>query len=197
MNGIYLTADLHLGHEKVAGLRGFDSAVEHDRHVMEALHYSMPARSTLYVLGDLCMDSQRKYALDRLWRFRALMGHTMHLVFGNHDAGHSMHRKARRRELQMEYLEAFDTIGDSAVLRHNRENIFLNHFPYSGDHTEEDRYAQWRLPDLGVKLIHGHTHQATPTTLERPNQVCVSWEAWGYPVHLDQVMAEFEGVADE
>ena len=28
--GIYLIADPHLGHEKVAGIRGFSSSAEHD-----------------------------------------------------------------------------------------------------------------------------------------------------------------------
>lgn len=190
MSGIFLTADLHLGHEKVANLRGFNTTKEHDRHVTSGLTASMPARSTLYVLGDLSMESWRDYALDSLMRIKQLYNHTMHLVFGNHDPGHSMHKSARR--VQREYLEVFDTVGDSAVLKWNKEKVLLSHFPYSGDHTEEERYMQWRLPNLGAKLIHGHTHQDTPTVPERPNQVCVSWDAWRGPVPMMLAMEQVE-----
>lgn len=99
MTGIYLTADLHLGHQKLAELRGFDSVARHDRAIL------------------------------------------------------------------------------------------LSHFPYGGrDHTSEARYQQWRLPDRGAPLVHGHTHQSEPWSPKYKGQVCVSWEAWNQPARLDEVV---------
>lgn len=33
-------------------------------------------------------------------------------------------------------------------------------FPYSGDHTEEDRFEKYRPIDEGLWLLHGHVHCA-------------------------------------
>lgn len=39
-----------------------------------------------------------------------------------------------------------------------RRHVVLSHFPYTGDHTAEDRLDAWRLKDAGLWLLHGHTH---------------------------------------
>lgn len=50
----FFTADLHLAHPKLAGLRGFDTVAAHDAAVMAALHRLDPQHDTLWVLGDIC-----------------------------------------------------------------------------------------------------------------------------------------------
>ncbi len=74
--------------------------------------------------------------------------------------------------------------------------VLLSHFPYVGDRGQE-RYAQWRLKDEGLPLLHGHTHSAEeisytprinngggwPTT-----QMHVGLDAWNLtPVSLEQI----------
>ena len=65
----------------------------------------------------------------------------------------------------------------------------VSHFPYSGDHSEESRYDQWRLPDFGVPIIHGHTHSSEILS-HSPNgtpQINIAWEAVGGLVTFDSL----------
>ena len=36
--------------------------------------------------------------------------------------------------------------------------MLLSHFPYRGDHYEDDRYEAYRLRDEGLPLLCGHVH---------------------------------------
>ena len=49
MSSIYITADLHLGHEKVALARGFTTVAEHDRVIIDNINSVVHKRSCLYV----------------------------------------------------------------------------------------------------------------------------------------------------
>jgi len=191
MSRIYFTADLHLGHELVAYHRGFTDAEHHDDWVVQTLIDILPKDSTLWVLGDVMgWGSHRDYALSLLQEVREHTGTTMNLVTGNHDTCHPMHRNAHKE--QRKYLQVFDSVQAFAKIRHNRHDVLLSHFPYQGDHTVEERFNQWRLRDYGQPLVHGHTHQTTPTDPTRLNQVCVSWDAWGRPAKLHEVMADLK-----
>ena len=44
------------------------------------------------------------------------------------------------------------------------------------DHTDPPRYMQWRLPDMGHFLLHGHTHSTEKRTSAR--EIHVGWDAW-------------------
>lgn len=191
MSRIYFTADLHLGHELVAYHRGFTVAEHHDDWVVQTLIDTLPKDSTLWVLGDVMgWGSHRDYALSLLQEVREHTGTTMHLVAGNHDTCHPMHRNSQKE--QHKYLRVFDSVQAFTKIRHNRRDILLSHFPYTGDHTEEERFNQWRLRNYGQPLVHGHTHQTSPQDAARPHQVCVSWDAWDKPAKLHEVMAILE-----
>lgn len=183
MSQIYFTADLHLGHDLVATDRGYQDTADHDNHIINEIE-QLPAGSTLWILGDLDRGSEHDHALQALDHIACNV--RLQLVAGNHDASHPMHRRAHL--YQRKYMRVFHSVQQSAKIRHNNREVLLSHFPYEGDHTDEPRYNQWRLRDYGQPLVHGHTHQATPTHPDRPNQVCVSWDAWGRPAQLDEVM---------
>ena len=190
MGNTYFTADLHLGHEKVAGIRGYKDVAAHDSDIIGTLMYSgLRPRDTLWILGDIMgKGSDRDHALEMLGQVVRETGVTLRLVSGNHDTSASMHRRAHREVPK--YYPVFDSVQDFARIRHNNRDVLLSHFPYqgSGDRGASERYAQYRLPNMGLPLIHGHTHQDSPTVVHRPNQVCVSWDAWGRVASLDEVM---------
>lgn len=71
---VFVIADLHLGHEKLAVIRGFSSADEHDNHIVNAWNEKVTKRDVVYVLGDVF----------RLHRLPELKG-TKKLALGNHD----------------------------------------------------------------------------------------------------------------
>jgi calcineurin-like phosphoesterase family protein len=119
-----------------------------------------------------------------------------HLILGNHDPGHPMHRSAHRN--QAVYLNEFQSAQAFARRRINkdgtRHEVMLSHFPYQGDHGE-DRYPQYRLVDLGKPIIHGHTHSTEKVSFTRHNtlQVHVGVDAWRRPVRLEEIAAIIHG----
>ena len=70
----------------------------------------------------------------------------------------------------------------------------------------EPRYPQWRLPNEGARLLHGHTHGAERATVDAEDiytlasaapvrriytsrEIHVGWDAWARPV-ADHVLAD-------
>lgn len=186
MSNIWFTSDLHLGHEKVAELRGFESTMAHDYAVSFRWIERVSDRDTVWVLGDLCM-SDPEYALKCI----ANLPGTKHLIAGNHDACHPMHRRAHKMQPRYFGPGRFASVQPFARVKVNGTDVMLSHFPYTADRGET-RYPQWRLPDLGGWLLHGHTH--LPEVRTGPREIHVGLDAWGLaPVQLgdiERVMAE-------
>ena len=77
-----------------------------------------------------------------------------------------------------------------AKARIDGRTVLLSHLPYqdAGDHTAEERYPQFRLPDLGGWLVHGHTHSSLKADGLR--SVHVGLDAWGLrPVSEGEIAA--------
>jgi len=189
----WLISDLHLGHSFVAGLRGFDEVGDHDAAVMASLSVVTP-EDVLWVLGDVTCTGDRTKMSRAL---TMLMTHPArkHLVAGNHDPVHPMHAEAHKwipfyhpAFLSVQPFARLKIAGTDAGIR--RKSLLLSHFPYWGDSHGEDRYAQYRLPDLGLPLVHGHTHQPERTARGPGGglQINVCWEAWQRPVKLDEIV---------
>ena len=61
----------------------------------------------------------------------------------------------------------------------------LCHFPYEGDHGDEDRYPEHRPIDDGRWLLHGHVHEEWR---QRGRMINVGVDAWaGQPVSEEQL----------
>jgi calcineurin-like phosphoesterase family protein len=125
----------------------------------------------VWVLGDIAV-ADLDGALEKI---QALPG-TKHLISGNHDPSHPMHRKAAASQKRM--LTAFDSVQPFARRRIDGEDVLLSHFPYNGPGGDrgEIRYPQWRLPDLGAWLLHGHTHMEDQR--RHGKQIHVGVDAW-------------------
>lgn len=170
---VWFTSDLHLGHKSVARLRGME-VDQHDDRVLRGIR-ELPAGDRLWILGDLSRgaaeDEQR--ALQLLKEHGAHL--EMHLVPGNHDSCHPLHRSAFR--MQPHFLEVFTSVQPFQKLRWRGRSVYLSHFPRPGmDHAGmESRHDEVRL---GVDLlIHGHLHSPQPRT--GYGMVDVGQEAWG------------------
>lgn len=190
MTTTWFTSDLHLGHFLVADWRGFDSVLEHDHAVLSGIESSIRPGDTLWILGDLSSGTGRAEtaALERLRDWFDGCGVDFHLVAGNHDGVHPMHRAAHRRI--DDFLRVFHTVQPFARRRIAGERVWLSHFPWrgGGDHTAVERYDTVRLNDDGRSwLLHGHTHSRERIDRER-RQVHVGLDAWGLrPVTVDEV----------
>lgn len=180
----WFTSDLHLGHQFLADIRGFDSTDEHDETVLGHLDDAVRPGDTLWILGDL--SSGRSEAEERALNLigRQLAGIEKHLVAGNHDSCHPLFRSAFRR--QRRFLEVFDSVQAFQKLRWEGEDVYMCHFPRPGqDHVGmPSRYDDLRL--RVPLLIHGHLHSQFPMTAR--GQVDVGVEAWDLkPVPLEIV----------
>lgn len=167
-------SDLHLGDAFVAATRGYPTAEAHDTAICDTLRRTVRADARITLLGDIVgRASHIEYALALL---AALPGEK-HLIAGNHDPVASIHRNGWKRQAQ--FLEVFTSVRDFAVIRLNRQPVLMSHYPYLGesaDHTEHARYAQFRLPDMGLPLLHGHTHLGGQRA--HGNQLHVGVDAW-------------------
>jgi calcineurin-like phosphoesterase family protein len=175
---IWFTSDLHLGHEKVAKLRGFQDTIDHDEALAWNWTDQVKNGDQVWVLGDVAV-SNPAYALDLL----ASLPGDKHIVWGNHDKGHPMHRDAHRKAAQYTQLRAngraaFQSAQAFARRRVNGQSVLLSHFPYDGegDRPIADRHVQYRLRDEGVPLIHGHVHSSRAVTC--------SLEMWSTQIHV-------------
>lgn len=183
---LWFVSDPHWGHDWVSQLRGYKTSQDHDAWLLDTLQSTFKKNDTVWWLGDLAMANPT-YALALT---NTLPG-THHLVAGNHDQCHPMHRNAHSHTAQ--YLNVFKSVQAFARRKINGQDVLLSHFPYSeaanADHTHMPRYVQYRFPDLGTPLIHGHTHgqERLTSTVHNTQQVHVGLDAWKRPVNLDEI----------
>jgi calcineurin-like phosphoesterase family protein len=119
------------------------------------------------------------------------------LIPGNHDEVHGMHRDAHRNLLRASWAWTFESIQAFARIRIAGQSVLLSHLPYPGtsEGTDsegrpfDDRYQQWRLPNLGVPLLHGHTHRNERLSWNSGTpQIHIGVDAWDFaPVSLSAV----------
>ena len=176
----YYTADLHLCHEKVAKIRGFSSTREHDKAVLKGLEEVAHSGNQIFILGDISGGKHESDAIDQLVLATTSKNVDLHLIAGNHDSAHPMHRKYTKSRMWEVPSYLFSTTDTMGTFRHNKDKVMLSHFPYTGDRGE-DRYPEYRLKDTGKPIVHGHTHSSEKVSYSDKGslQICVSLDAWG------------------
>jgi len=171
MSTVLFIADLHLGHLNMAKKRGFATAEEHDEHIISQWNKKVHKRSTVYILGDVTMESSKPYPL--LNRMNGLK----RVVLGNHDMAKDI----------PELLKYVHSV--SGMVRY--KGIWLTHCPV------HERELEFRVP----RNIHGHIHEEQIMTWEQrdgdihfyPDERyhCVSCEHVDYtPVTLEELGIE-------
>lgn len=187
MTRTWYTSDLHFWHRRVAEIRGFASYAEHDAAIIRNWNARVRPDDIVWVLGDVHMLS------GGLHRVGELNG-VKHLVIGNHDSVFSAHRDAHKH--QGLYAQYFASMQAFARRKVADVEFLLSHFPYYGDHTQAERFAQYRLRDEGLPLVHGHLHVPDKYDLvNRPNMLHVGLDAWELaPVPQEVVIDELKEI---
>lgn len=198
MSGLWFTSDAHLGHALVARKRaeaGHCLELMHDVYLADQWDARVGSGDVVWVLGDLTLGD-----LDYALNWFAQRPGRLRLILGNHDEGHPMHRGAHK--VFGLYAGVFEYVATMARIRVAGQNVLLSHFPYPGtsEGTDEhgrpfdDRYSQYRLPNEGLPLIHGHTHRSEKLSWNRQGawkmtrQIHIGLDAWGLaPVPLNAV----------
>lgn len=147
-------------------------------------------RGVVWVLGDLCLQGARVTENALAW-IKDRPGRK-HLISGNHD---NVHPGVERNfaKWMPRYLEVFETVQPFVRRRIAAQSVLMSHFPYAsqGDHTVTERYAQWRLPDMGEWLLHGHVHSREKI---RGKMIHVGVDAWNFtPVGQDEIIELMNG----
>lgn len=182
MSQIWFTSDLHYGHKLVAGHRGFgDDVAAHDAWLADMWTSTVGKDDQVWVLGDIAM-SDTSGALGWI----GSMPGRKHLIVGNHDQVHPMHKSAHKH--MKSWMQFFDSIQMSATKKIGNHQVLLSHFPYwsygDGPDRPTARYQQWRMPDLGLPLLHGHVHG---TVQGHGNSLHVGVDAWKGFLSFDAV----------
>lgn len=205
MSEIFYTSDLHIGHRLVAGVRGFwdedimfenttetgalpldpmerfeavPDTEEHDAWLADLWDSVVGPKDQVFVLGDISINGGQ-HALDWI----AARPGTKHLIAGNHDPVGPWDRRSLR--LQPLWLQYFETIQPFLRRKLNGISFLLSHFPYMPYDRVEPRFEQYRLPDLGLPLVHGHVH--SDQKFEYPNQMHVGIDAWKALVPQEEI----------
>jgi calcineurin-like phosphoesterase family protein len=215
MSNVWFTSDLHIGHRKAAasrimfqGMPAFDNLDElpawfgqgdinrHDDILAENWDAVVGEDDIVWVLGDISSGTAaaQMRALDWIRRRPG----RKHLITGNHDGPHPMHRDSTKW-LPIYLDGVFETVQSAArrriPLTEGHRTALLSHFPYRGDRDPVDRHQQWRLKDMGEYLLHGHTHSVSKWKSWEPRQIHVGVDAWGgRPVNLKDIAALIEKV---
>jgi calcineurin-like phosphoesterase family protein len=190
----FFTADLHFGHQKIIDYcdRPFHDADHMDQMLVEFWNETVSPKDTVWVLGDVSMVPKCIAPVKEL-------NGTKHLIAGNHDSVHPMHRRYHR---YMTYYSdmGFTSISPFARHRLDGREMMLSHFPYAGDHKGVDRYRDYRLKDNKRPLLCGHVHdlwQYSTSPVGTP-MLNVGVDVWNYrPVSADQVIATMDALAAE
>lgn len=183
----FFTSDTHFGHKNIIKYsnRPFDDFAAMDWQIVDKWNSMVSDTDVVYHLGDVAMGDSERW--DEI--LKSLNGYKV-LVVGNHDRIFLGEKERQRLKWDEKYHEWFDEVYDnfSTTLMGGIE-VNLSHFPYDGDHTESDRYSEFRLPDEGKTLVHGHTHaewaakgvdSRVSRSAEGSLQIHVGMDAWHY-----------------
>ena len=187
---LFLSSDHHWGHENILKWRdAYDTLDEMNEDLVTRWNETVSPEDSVYYLGDLVMG-QRADTLQWVSRLNGLI----YLVPGNHDHVHPMHMEKRNEAWQDKWSQMYIDAGIEAIMpttnffSWGEISFLLCHFPFEGDHTDEERYTEWRPEPIGADfLLHGHVHDLWK---RNGNQINVGVDVWDFrPVSIDEVTA--------
>ncbi|MCB1119207.1 MAG: metallophosphoesterase family protein [Chlamydiia bacterium] len=186
----FVTSDLHLGHAniwtKAYADRPVYSTEEMNEFLITRWNETVSVNDTVYVLGDVCMGK----IAESLPLCELLQGHKV-LVFGNHDRMFRPKNDNQFHKWMTEYSQYFESITNEMVWN---DRLLFNHFPYSGDSHDEDRYLSSRPQKSRLWLCHGHTHQKEFVSGPRQIHIGVDASIADYaPIPMDLVISTIQG----
>lgn len=189
---IFFTSDTHFGHANIIKYcdRPFRDTDHMDEVIIQRWNEVVSPNDVVYHLGDIALG-QIATSLPKVAR---LNGYKI-AVLGNHDRPFMRRDKDDRNDWWDRYEQVFQQVihweGTLVQVGPLLDTVKVSHFPYTGDHTPEDRHVEDRPFDMGIPLVHGHTHTTDRLTFssEGTPQVHVGQDAWSFtPVSEDQIL---------
>lgn len=177
---IYLTSDLHLGHNKefIWSARGFKSIEEHDAEIIRRYNEVVTAEDDVYILGDL-MLGDNTHGISCLSQLNG----KLHILTGNHCT-------LRRQELYRTLENMVEFCGCATIIKYKKKQLYLSHYPTITSNMENYSHIK-------VFNLYGHTHQTTNFYNGQPFMYHVGVDSHNcYPVLLDDIMTEIKNEID-
>lgn len=178
MSRIWITSDLHLGHNKpfLYEPRGFDCIEDHDAYVVTYWNAYVEPEDTVYILGDLMLNDNEKGI-----EYLSQLNGKLQVIRGNHDTD-------ARWELYKN-LPNVELIGYAAMLKYKKYNFYLSHYPTLTANKDDEK-------PLKAKVINlcGHTHTNNPfADWDKGLIYHVEFDAHkNYPVLLDVIIEDIK-----
>lgn len=157
---LWFTSDPHLGHEKLALLRGFESRDHFTEAFVTCWNVRVPRNGHGFILGDFSF-----YGAERTREILERMNGTKYLIRGNHD-----------KHMAVKTLAMFaGGVAYYHEIRVDEQRIVLCHCAFRS--WPEMHYGSWNL--------HGHSHGSLPP---QGKQMDVGYDSLGYaPISYQQV----------
>lgn len=179
------TSDWHFGHVNILkytpqrnwylGLKPGADVTDMNEGLVRLWNDQVDDDDLVVVVGDMCMGK----VVDTLQYVKRLKGRKQ-LVMGNHDRPHPIMFKSQEKhdEWVRLYTEAgFESMSVGPhVWFFDGVEAEVSHFPYEGDHSETERYSEYRPDDHGLPLVHGHIHDLWKVNGRQYNVGIDAWE---------------------
>ena len=182
---IYLTSDLHFGHNKefLYKPRGFSSIEEHDQTIVKNWNSIVEDDDIVIMLGDL-MLMDNEHGINCL---RSLKGNKYY-IRGNHDTDNRVELYNRPEEGNLRYL------GFAFLLNYRKYHFYLSHYPTLTTNFDDNGSLKKRTLNL-----FGHTHSKEEFFDENnPGMYNVAMDAHNcYPVSIEDIITKMEKKVEE
>jgi calcineurin-like phosphoesterase family protein len=179
---IWLTSDLHLGHDKdfVVQARGFETVEEMNAEIIRRWNERVYPDDDVYVLGDLTLGD-----VEEGIRLIAKLNGYLHILRGNHDTDKKVEK----------YLELPNVVSVqyADVLKYGKAVFWLGHYPTITANYDDDK--PWAKH---VVCLFGHTHQEQPFYNDNPYMYNVGMDAHNCtPITIDEIIADIRKKKEE
>lgn len=175
MGKIWLTSDLHFGHDRefVWKVRGYSSVEEMNEAQVEKWNAKADDEDDIYVLGDFMLGDK-----SNIKYIERLKGN-IHLVYGNHDTD-------ARKGLYGGVPQIVE-LAHAIALKYKKHNFFMTHYPCLTGNLDDDKPLTARIINL---CGHTHTTNKFQDMDKGPIYHCEADAHDGLLVSLDDIIIE-------
>lgn len=181
---IFFTSDHHFSHQNIIRYcaRPFSSAEEMDAAMMRTWNEVVAPDDEVFYLGDFSLSAQVVRTIT------PKLNGTKHLIMGNHDLCHPVHKKKAAAAVEIYRDAGFVTLELSREIEIAGESVLLHHLPYLSPNAVDrygDKYNKYRPENEGKWLLCGHIHQRW-NRVDR--MINVGVDVWGFkPVPITTI----------
>lgn len=174
MGKIFITSDLHFGHDKdfIWGARGYTSVEEMNKEQLRKFNETVGPEDDVYICGDLMLGGAES---GKSWVSQ--LNGRIHVILGNHDTS----TRAKFYEGLPQVVEVVYATMIKAAGRH----WYLSHYP-----TMTANFG--RLQGQPINLA-GHTHSTDKWENIQTGTYNIAVDAHdGYPIEITAIAAEIK-----